>query len=93
MSEVSAQNMLTETSYKTEAWHYRHAVVTGIIFFFSIFFIAARGIWGAISGGYHGVVDSWNENVKPFMSSLETTATPTDNTTPTSSETGNSSQG
>mgnify|MGYP000452824489 CR=1 FL=1 len=72
MAEVSPQNMLTETSYKTEAWHYRHAVVTGIIFFFSIFFIAARGIWGALSGGYHGVVDSWNENVKPFMNSINT---------------------
>ena len=89
MSEISAQNMLTETSYKTEAWHYRHAVVTGIIFFFSIFFIAARGLWGAISGGYHGVVDSWNEQVKPFMSSLYN---PTQPSTATVNESGTDQQ-
>ncbi|MBR3664979.1 MAG: hypothetical protein IKN64_10085 [Desulfovibrio sp.] len=89
MSEISAQNMLTETSYKTEAWHYRHAVVTGIIFFFSIFFIAARGLWGAISGGYHGVVDSWNEQVKPFMSSLNN---PTQPSTATVNESGTDQQ-
>ena len=92
MSEISAQNMLTETSYKTEAWHYRHAVVTGIIFFFSLFFLFARGLWGAISGAYHGVVDTWNDNVKPFMSSLETT-TPAENSAPANSESGTSQQG
>ncbi|MBQ7609153.1 MAG: hypothetical protein IJU76_14480 [Desulfovibrionaceae bacterium] len=67
MSNESAQNMLTETSYKTEAWQYRHAVVKAIIIFFSIFFLLVRALWGALAGFYNGVVNGWNEIVVPFM--------------------------
>ena len=70
MSEdANATQRLTETSYKSEAWHYRHGVVTGIIFLFSLFYLAFRGVFGAIGGFFGAIFDGWTNAVLPFMRS------------------------
>ena len=66
MADAKEQTF-TETAYKTEAWHYRHAVVTGIILFFSIFYLAALGVFNACIGFITGVRDGWALKVKPFI--------------------------
>ncbi len=86
MNNENAQNLLTETSYKTEAWQYRHAVVKGIIFFFSIFFLLTRALWGGLKGFYFGVVDGWNEIVMPFMNDKLERQTDEGNVTSTGSQ-------
>ena len=67
---TEAQNRLTETSYKTEAWHYRHAVVSGLILFFSLFYLAFKGIIGGIAGCISGIVNAWTDKVSPFMKTI-----------------------
>ncbi|MBQ9536830.1 MAG: hypothetical protein IJU79_03465 [Desulfovibrionaceae bacterium] len=88
MSEMADQNRLTETAYQSEAWHYRHAVVTGIIIFFSIFYLFGLGIWNAVIGFISGIHNGWLESVKPFISQASETvpAEPTDTTTESTSE-------
>ena len=65
--ELSREDTLSETVYKTQAWQYRHAVVTSILFFFSLFYMGGIGIWSALKGFVNGVKTEWYENVKPFL--------------------------
>ncbi|MCR4666922.1 MAG: hypothetical protein K5657_06470 [Desulfovibrio sp.] len=68
-------NALTETSYNTEAWHYRHAVVAGVIIFFSLFYLVGRGLKDACLSFCSSINDGWNNQVKPFVQTSTTKST------------------